>query len=248
MEKTLRGTFRLTCGISLAAMIAAAPVQHSSADENTIRVGTTGDYRPVTWYDPSTDQYSGTEITLVEAFAGDRGLTIEFVRTTWPTLMEDLLANDFDMAVGGISWTQQRADQALTSVTIETFGKVAVVRCGEEDRFGSLEAIDQPGIRIVENRGGTNEQFALSQIRHATLTIVPNNSEPPEYLMENRADVFFTDSIEAVYFESLEHGLCAVNADHPYTHGTKVFLFAEGEVTLRDDFDAWFTQRSSDED
>jgi len=239
---------RLVGVATLATFFALALTQFAASDESTVRVGTAGDYRPLTWYDPATGAFSGLAIDMVEAFAEDQGLTIEFVQTSWPTLMEDLLAGDFDMAVGGISWTQQRADQALTSVPVRSSGKVALVRCGEEDRYDSLQAIDRRDVTVVENRGGTNERFALAQIDHATLIIVLDNAQPPEYLLAGEADVFFTDSIEAVYIEALGQGLCAVNPDHPYTHDDKVFLFAEDEVDLRDAFDRWFADQSAGDD
>lgn len=232
---------------ALATVFALALTQSAASNESTVRVGTAGDYRPLTWYDPATGAFSGLAIDMVEAFAEDQGLTIEFVQTSWPTLMDDLLAGNFDMAVGGISWTQQRADQALTSVPVRSSGKVALVRCGEEDLYDSLRAIDQQDVTVVENRGGTNERFALSQIDHATLIIVLDNAQPPEYLLAGEADVFFTDSIEAVYIEGLDQGLCAVNPDQPYTHDDKVFLFAEDEADLRDAFDRWFSQRSGND-
>ena len=223
---------------AIAALSALALAHSAAADESTVRVGTAGDYQPLTWYDASTGAFSGLAIDMVEAFAEDQGLTIEFVRTSWPTLMEDLLAGDFDMAVGGISWTQQRADQALTSVPVRSSGKVALVRCGEEELYDSLQAIDRTDVTVVENRGGTNERFALAQI---------DNARPPEYLLAGEADVFFTDSIEAVYIEGLGQGLCAVNPDHPYIHDDKVFLFADDETDLRDAFDQWFSQRSGND-
>lgn len=226
-----------------ACLVVLVSVADASA-QTTVRVGTAGDYRPLTWYDPATGAFSGRDIDLIQAFANNQGLTLDFVQTTWPTLMNDLLADDFDMAVGGISWTEQRASQALTSVTIETTGKVALVQCGTEAQYGSLADIDREGVTVVENRGGTNEQFAHANLRHATLIIVPDNTQPFEYLSDGRADVFFTDSIEAVYVQNQGTGLCAVNPDHPYTHIDKVFLFAESQSDLRDAFDRWFSQRS----
>lgn len=72
------------------------------------------------------------------------------------------------------------------------------MRCGDEMRYGSLAATDTAGTTVVEDRGGTNEQFARAHINHARLVILPDNHEPFVHLLERRADVMFTDSIEAV--------------------------------------------------
>ncbi|MEM7122131.1 MAG: transporter substrate-binding domain-containing protein [Pseudomonadota bacterium] len=228
--------------ISLFALVLAIALGTARAD--TLVVGTTGDYKPLTWYDSATNTFSGRDIDLIKAFADDEDLTLLFVPTTWPTLTADLLAGKFDVAIGGISRTRQRAQDALLSVTIEETGKVALVRCGEEDRYGSIEAIDQTGTTVVENRGGTNAQFALAKLMNAVLIIVPDNEQPFVYLFDKRADVMFTDSIEAVYQQQVTNGLlCAVKPDEPYTRVEKVAMFAKDEADLLARFNAWFEAR-----
>ena len=214
------------------------------AQAEPLRVGSTGDYKPLTWYDPASGTFSGTDIDLIEAFAKDQGVEIRFVKTTWPTLSADLSSGKFTAAIGGISRTPERAKEFLLSTTIRTTGKVALVRCGDVSRFGSLTDIDQPATTVVENRGGTNEAFALSNIKHAVLILVPNNAAPFSYLKDRRADVMFTDSIEALYQAKNSDGtLCAVNPERPYTHVEKVVLFARDKRKLRDTFNTWFKEQ-----
>ncbi|MCG8546472.1 MAG: transporter substrate-binding domain-containing protein [Alphaproteobacteria bacterium] len=216
----------------------------SAARADPLRVGTTGDYKPLTWHDPTTRTFSGTDIDLVEAFADDQGLKIRFVKTTWPTLSADLAAGKFAAAIGGISRTPERARDFLLSVTIKTTGKVALVRCGDVPRFGSLADIDKAPITVVENSGGTNETFAKKNIKHAMLIVVPNNIAPFSYLKDGRADVMFTDSIEALYQQRASNGvLCAVKPDAPYTHVEKVVMFAKNRRNLRNTFNRWFKAR-----
>lgn len=206
-------------------------------------VGTTGDYKPLTWFDPATGQYSGEAIDLVKAFAAANGYDITFVRTTWPTMERDLHDGKFQMAAGGISRTPERENDALLSDPIGSTGKVALVRCGDQQKYESLAEINRQTTRVVENRGGTNEKFALSNIDKATVIIVPNNAMPFDYLKTNKADVMFTDSTEAAYQQKLHNGLCAVHPDQPYTHVDKVFLFRKNEAALRDAFDRWLAKR-----
>jgi len=209
-----------------------------------LKVGTTGDYPPVSWFDPVTGQYGGQDIDLVRDFAAAEGFDVTFVKTTWATLMDDLLAGKFQMAAGGIAKTAERAKLALVSDPIATTGKVALVRCGEEAKYGSLAAIDQASTRVIENRGGTNQPFALAEIKEAVIILVPHNALAFDYLENDRADVMFTDSIEGVYHQEQREGLCAVNPDKPFTHVEKVFLFRKDEGALRDAFNAWFAARS----
>jgi cyclohexadienyl dehydratase len=218
-------------------------VSPSMADK-ILSVGTTGDYEPVTWRDPKTGDYVGQDIDLVRAFAAAEDYSVTFVPTTWATLLDDLLGGKFEMAAGGISKTAERAKLALLSDPIATSGKVALVRCGEEGKYGSLAAIDQAATRVVENRGGTNQPFALEEIKEAVIILVSHNAMAFDYLENDRADVMFTDSIEAVYHQEQREGLCAVNPDRPYTHVERVFLFRKDESALRDMFNAWLASRA----
>jgi cyclohexadienyl dehydratase len=209
-----------------------------------LRVGTTGDYPPLTYRDRRTGQFSGEDIALVEAFARDQGYRLELVPTTWSTMMSDLVSGSFRVAVGGISRTEQRAGEALVSRALAVTGKVALVRRGEEARYGSMEAIDTRETTVVEDRGGTNEQFALAHIRRAVLVLVPDNQMPFAWLLDCKADVMFTDSVEAVYRQQTTPGLYAVRPSAPYTRVEKVFLFRKDEGELRDRFDRWFAAQA----
>ncbi|MBQ3457493.1 MAG: transporter substrate-binding domain-containing protein [Synergistaceae bacterium] len=42
-------------------------------------------------------------------------MEIQYVPTSWPTLMKDTLDNKFDLAICGITITQVRKEQALMS-------------------------------------------------------------------------------------------------------------------------------------
>ncbi len=205
----------------------------------TLRIGTTGDYKPLTWRDPETGAFSGRDIDTATAFARAQDLAPIFVRTTWTDMLDDLTAGKFQMGAGGISRTDARANAALLSDTIATTGKVALVRCGEAQSYRTLDAIDRVGVRVIENRGGTNERFGLEAIRHAEIILVPDNHEPFDFLREGKADVMFTDSLEAQYLEQQNSGLCAANPDDPFTHVEKVFLFRKEEESLRQAFNHW---------
>jgi len=108
-----------------------------SMAEKTLTVGTTGDYEPVTWFDPATGDYVGEDIDLVRAFAAAEGYRVTFVRTTWAMLIDDLLAGKFEMAAGGISKTAARAkiDSAVRSDRDERQGRSRSLRRRSEVRL-----------------------------------------------------------------------------------------------------------------
>ena len=74
-----------------------------------LRVGTTGDYRPFTYLDKTSGAYSGLDVDLAHSLADALGVKVEFVATSWPTLAKDFDADLFDIAMGGVSITLERA-------------------------------------------------------------------------------------------------------------------------------------------
>ncbi|WP_158006853.1 transporter substrate-binding domain-containing protein [Piscirickettsia litoralis] len=66
-----------------------------------IKVGTTGDYPPLTVFNKKNQQYSGFAITMAHNLAKNLGVKVKFIHTRWPSLSQDLAANKFDIAMGG---------------------------------------------------------------------------------------------------------------------------------------------------
>lgn len=65
-----------------------------------LRVGTTGDYPPLTSFDTLTGKFSGEDIDMAIRLGHHLGRKVIFVRTTWKTLAEDMLAGKFDLTTG----------------------------------------------------------------------------------------------------------------------------------------------------
>ena len=205
-----------------------------------LRVGTTGDYPPLTYYNPQTKQYQGTDIALIESFAHAEHRQIQFVKTTWSSLSQDLLSNKFDLAIGGISVSPERQQDFLLSAPIGYSGKIPLVRCDDLKKYQTIAAINQSNVRVIENKGGTNTAFATQYLTHAKLIIVTNNELPFTYLQQQKADVMITDSTEAVYRQHIMPGLCAVKPTHFLTPATaKTVLFQKKDSMLQKSFNSW---------
>src|SRR6478736_1686938 len=91
------------------------------AQRGTVRVCSTGDYRPFTYRDPQGN-WSGLDIEMAHDMATRLGVRLDLVSTTWANLINDL--NDkCDAAMGGISITLNRAKQAIYSAPYLRDGK-----------------------------------------------------------------------------------------------------------------------------
>ncbi|MCH9668794.1 MAG: transporter substrate-binding domain-containing protein [Actinomycetia bacterium] len=211
-----------------------------------LRICTTGDYRPLTHRDPATGIYSGVDIDMATNLAAFLGREPRFVATTWPTLDRDFTTpGRCDIAMGGITETPARQAIADFTQPYLASGKVPLVAVEDADRFGSIEQIDQPGVRVVENPGGTNEQFARRHFPHADITIWPDNATIFAHLAAGNADVMITDAIEAVYQSSQYPGLVAVHPDRPFTTERKAYMLPKGSP-MTEAVEAWLGKALED--
>jgi len=84
----------------------------------TQRVGMTGDYLPFTSLDKATSKFRGFDVDMAEALGDALGVKVEYVPTAWPQLMKDFEADNFDIAMGGVSITLDRQKKGFFSAPI----------------------------------------------------------------------------------------------------------------------------------
>ena len=201
-------------------------------ERGVLRVGTAGDYQLMSYLDPETKRYVGFDAELAEDLAAEMGIGIEYVKTSWPTLMEDTLAGKFDLAVCGITVTEARKEQALMSDGYLENGKTVLCRAEDAEKYTSLEAINKPEVRVMENPGGLNEKFARENLPEATLIIHEANQEIPGLVAAGEADVMITEIMEAGFYTGEDPRLAAPLIHEPFTNGQLGFLMPKGNEAL----------------
>ena len=201
-------------------------------ERGILKVGTAGDYQPMSYLDPATGQYVGFDAELAEDLAKEIGVKTEYVKTSWPTLMEDTLKDSFDLAICGITVTDARKEQALMSEGYFGNGKTVLIRAEDADKYKTLEDINRPEVRVMENPGGLNEKFARENLPDATLIIHDKNEEIPGLIASGEADVMITEIMEAGYYVGRDSRLAAPLINEPFTHGQLGVLMPKGSEDL----------------
>ncbi|SAL40697.1 prephenate dehydratase [Caballeronia arvi] len=230
-----------------SAAPAAAPSRLDDVlARKTLRVCTTGDYKPYSFL-RSDGQFEGIDIDLAESLVRSLGAKAEYVKTSWSNLMNDFVAK-CDIAVGGVSTTLERQKRAFFTAPYMEDGKTPIVRCDDVEKYQTVAQIDQPNVRTIVNPGGTNERFAKQFFPRSQLIEYPDNVTIFKQILEGKADVMVTDASETLLQQKLNPGLCSVHPDKPFQFGEKAYLLPRGDVPFQQYVDQWLhLARSSGE-
>jgi cyclohexadienyl dehydratase len=223
-------SFLLLASTMTYSVIAQADRLEDIQKQGYITVGTTGDYKPFSYYDGST--FSGYDIDVAKYFATEMGVEVKFVQTTWKDLLTGLDNDKYDIAMGGITRRISRQMAAEQSQGYMTFGKCFLVSQGRESLFDTLEKVNRPEVKVGVNIGGTNEKFADQFLTKATIVRFENNLDVPKAVEAGKVDVMVTETPEALYYQVINKKLDAVREDNPFTKSQFGYLIPEGEQRL----------------
>ena len=153
----------------------------------------TGDYLPFTYFDKTTSKFRGFDVDMAEALGKALGVKVEYVQTAWPQLMKDFEADNFDIAMGGVSITLDRQKKGMFSTPIMREGKTPIARCADKGKYETIADIDKSGTRVIVNPGGTNERFARPISRTPRSRSWNDNVTIFDEIAKGNADLMMTD-------------------------------------------------------
>lgn len=227
--------------VALVMVSATAQAQSRLAgvtESKTLKVCTTGDYKPYSFL--RTDgSYEGIDIAMAQSLASSLGAKVQWVPTTWKTLTPDFLAQQCDIALGGVSVSLKRQLTAWFAQPLGTDGKIPLVRCEDKARYQTIKQLNQPGVRLIEPAGGTNEAFVHSHLPAAKLSLFHDNVTIFQQLVEKKADVMITDASEAQYQAKHYPQLCAINPAQPLQYGEKAYMLPQDDISWKLYVDQW---------
>ena len=212
---------------------AVQPTISQIKSRGVLRIGTTGDYRPLS-YREDTGEYWGFGIEVAHRIANELGVDIEFVPTSWPMLSGDVLSEPqaFDFALGGITITAKRLETMDMSEGYLANGKTILCRKEEAQKFRSLSDVDKSDVRVMVNPGGLNEKFACENLKNAKIIVHDRNEEIPILVAEGKADIMITEITEAPWYVQNDGRLSAPLLSEPFTHGEIGVLMRRGQNDL----------------
>lgn len=195
---------RFLKSLGMAAAVAVsflgAPASAQSAlqeilSEGVLKVGTTGDWNPMSVRDPATNTYVGYDVDVMTQLAEDLGVTLEFVATDWKTLVNGVVAGNYHMT-GSASISPARLKAAGYS---DSYISVEIYPFTSEDkidRFSGWDSINNGDVKVATTLGTTFEKLVREWFPDAEITVVEAPARGFQEVLSARSDVFITSNIE----------------------------------------------------
>lgn len=200
----------------LASFCSAASIQQQITQESAIeqvikrgvlRVGM-DIFQPWAMKDKN-GKLIGFEIDVATRLAEDMGVKVEFVPTAWSGIIPALLTGKFDVIIGGMGITPQRALKVNFSQPYDYSGMGIVAHKKLAAGFNSLERFNKKDVQIAVKLGTTaaaaakkflpnaqlrmfdNETQAYQELRNGKVHAVIGNAPRPAYEAVDYADSLF---------------------------------------------------------
>jgi cyclohexadienyl dehydratase len=178
------------------------------------------------------------DIDLIQAAAKSLGAEVEFIKTSWPKLLDDFVEK-CDVAVGGISVSTDRAKRTGFMTAYMVNGKAPIARCEDKDKYQTVMDINKPTVTVITNPGGSNEKFVRANLPNAKVIVYNDNVTIFDQILQHKADVMISESVETIVQQKSKPGLCAINPDKPLQYGEMSFLLPRGDLVMKSWFDTW---------
>jgi cyclohexadienyl dehydratase len=212
----------------------------------TLRVGTTMDTPVFSMRNETSGQLEGFDMDALASLSAALGVKVDYVKMTFGTMLPDLLADKFDLAMSGMGRTLDRARVATFSRPYMRYGKLMIIRSADKDRYKTLADLDKPGIKIAHNMGGLNERFAKAHFKNATPTGFGSNELGFADLVAGKVEAQVGDSTSAVYLGRKDSRVMAMSPENVFDPVYVAMLLRREDQTLLNYVNIWLDQIDMD--
>ena len=179
-----------------AVQVSAQSALSEILSEGVLKVGTTGDWNPMSMRNVATNTYEGYDIDVMTALAADLGVEVEFVPTDWKTLVAGVTSGQYHIT-GSASVSPARAKAAGYSDSYFSLATVPLTLKTNMERFTDWNDLNMEGVSVAATLGTTQETQVKQYFPDATHRIVEAPARDFQEVLSGRADASITSNAEA---------------------------------------------------
>jgi len=150
------------------------------------------DYYGVTHRNPNTQQLQGIDIDLSAELARDLKVRVQYVDSSFVTLVDDLKSDKCDVAMFAVGMLPQRLEQLKFSRPYLQ-SDIYAVTTRSSRAVRQWADIDKPGVLVGVQAGTFMEPVMKASLKQAQMVVVKPPATRERELEAGRVDVFMTD-------------------------------------------------------
>ena len=181
--------------VAVSTQAQAAGALKDILSSGVLKVGTTGDWNPMTVKDPATNTYKGYDIDIMTELAKDMGVKVEFVPTDWKTLVNGVVAGNYHMT-GSASVSPARMKVAGYSESYIAVEILPFTTTDKLSRFDGWKSINKADVKVAATLGTTFEKQVRAWFTEAEIKAIEAPALQHQEVLSGRSDVFVTSNIE----------------------------------------------------
>jgi len=237
-------TALLGLAISLPSLASDTPNLDKINDRGTLRVGMST-FVPWAMRDKQGDLI-GFEIDVANRLAQDSGWKVEFVPTAWDGIIPALLANKFDVIIGGMSITPERSKSVLFTSPYSHSGVQVAANKELAEGFSEFSDFNSRRVKIAARRGAFTVQVARETFPKAKILQFDDDAQAFQEVLNGNAHAVIASSPKPEH-EAVKN---SVKLFIPFTErlskGNEAFAVRLGESDKEAFFNQWIQARTED--
>lgn len=184
------------CVVALGWALAGAATAAGALDRikatETVRVCIWPDYFGVSHRNPNTQQLEGVDIDLSAELGKDLKAKVQYVDSSFATLVEDVTAERCDVAMFAVGMLAQRL-QHLKFSRPYMQSDIYAISTKSNRTVRQWSDIDQPGVLVGVQGGTFMEPVMKAKLAQAQMVVIKPPQTRERELEAGRIDVFMTD-------------------------------------------------------
>ena len=229
-------------------MVSTASAHANSAlqdilSNGVLKVGTTGDWNPMTMIDTATNTYTGYDIDVMTELAKDLDVKLEFVPTDWKTLVSGVTSGKYHMT-GSASISPARAKAAGYSNSYFSLATVPLTLKKNAEKFSDWADLDKDSVTVAATLGTTQEKQVKQFFPNAQYKIVEAPARDFQEVLAGRADAHITSNVEAYKLVAKYPEMMIVPVSAPKAPTPIAMLLPQGDQVWINYVNTWIALKT----
>ncbi len=206
-------------------------------DRGTLRVGL-GLFEP--WSACNVDgELIGFEIDVAKRVAADMGVGIEFVPTNWTYIISELIAEQFDVIISGMTTLPHRNLRINFTSTYNSSGVYLVANTEQTADLETLADFNSSDVTIATRRGASSIDFVESVFPDAMLLLFDTDNAVRDAVVAGDAHAAAAFATTRTTWVEAHPETLSLPSEEPFASEVGAIAVRKGDLDTLNFFNTW---------